>query len=39
MQVRYQTALLPELVVAVSLGEVGRQIIRRDFEVVNTFFS
>ena len=39
MQVRYQTALLPELVVAVPLGEVGTRIIRKDFEVVNTFFS
>ena len=37
MQVRYQTALLPELF-AFPLG-VGGDSIRRDFEVVNTFFS
>ena len=38
MQVRYQTALLPELF-AFPLGGVGGDSIRRDFEVVNTFFS
>ena len=38
MQVRYQTALLPELVIASPLGAAGLSI-RRDFEVVNTFFS
>ena len=39
MQVRYQTALLPELVFAVPLGVSAGMSIRKDFEVVNTFFS